>query len=326
MTSTHPLTLFIIKKSCGYDGGTLSNGLRNSANFVVQMLLMEGIRAKLVEAVDGNSIDALVARNKPYRVVIEAIWVTPAKMAELRRLWPKVKWTVRIHSEGAFLASEGMACSWIKQYLAQGVEVAFNSKDTTNDFAVSVGPCFYLPNYYPLRKPRAPKPPSQTLEIGCFGAIRPMKNQFVQAMAAVIYAKSRGKKLHFNLNGNRTEQRGDNNLKNMQALLGDQLVLHDWAEHEDFLELVAQMDICLQVSLSESFSICAADAVSIGVPLIGSSAIKWLPPRSQAPIDSATLIAEAMGRADYTAVTMNNHALNTYLAVAVREWLSWVNR
>lgn len=324
MTSTHPLTLFIIKKSCGYDGGTLSNGLRNSANFVVQMLLMEGIRAKLVEAVDGNSIDALVARNKPYRVVIEAIWVTPAKMAELRRLWPKVKWTVRIHSETPFLANEGMAVQWISEYLKQGIEVAFNSEDTTSDFYYTLGgPCIYLPNYYPLRKPRARKVPSDVLNIGCFGAVRPLKNQLIQAMASILHAKAKGKRLAFHMNGTRTEQSGANNLKNIRALLGSQLVLHAWSEHEDFLELIAQMDICLSVSLTESFSITASDAVSMGIPLVGSSAIKWLPSRSQAPVDSAVGIMEAMEKADDTAVIMNNAALAAYTKSAIKIWTRW---
>ena len=51
----HPLTLFVIKEKNGYDCGTISSGLRNSAGFVVDMLLNEGIRALLVEAVDGKS-------------------------------------------------------------------------------------------------------------------------------------------------------------------------------------------------------------------------------------------------------------------------------
>lgn len=324
MTSKHPLTLFIVKKFCSYDGGTLSNGLRNSATFVVNMLLMEGIRAKLVEAVDGNSIDALVAQNNPYRVVIEAIWVTPVKMAELQRLWPKVKWTVRIHSETSFLSMEGIAVQWISQYLAQGIEVAFNSQDTANDFSgIFSGKIICLPNYYPLRKPRPAKAPTDTIDIGCFGAIRPLKNQLIQAMAAMMYAKAQKKTLAFHMNGTRDEQGGANNLKNIKALLGDQLILHSWAEHEDFLELIAQMDMCLSVSLTESFSITASDAVSMGVPLVGSAAIKWLPERSQAPVDSAIGIMEAMDKADATAVIMNNAALNTYLKSAVKIWTRW---
>lgn len=321
---SHALTLFIIKQKNGYDCGTISSGLRNSANFVVDMLLSEGIRALLVEAVDGNSIDALVAKHKPVRVVLEAIWVTPEKMAELQKLWPRVKWTVRVHSETPFLSQEGCAGEWILAYMKQGIEVAFNSADTAQDFSV-FGATIYLPNYYPLRKPRHGHPIGWSLNIGCFGAIRPLKNQFIQAIAALTFAKQQGRNLRFHMNGTRPEQHGANNLKNIKAVLGSALVLHPWFDHAEFLELIARMDMCLQVSLTESFSVVASDAVSMGVPLVGSAAIKWLPERSQAAVDSVESIVAAMELADCTNVAMNSHALKSYLRQAVAIWTKWVN-
>jgi hypothetical protein len=327
MNHFHPLSLFIIKKFHDSAGsvGPISNGLRNSAQFVVDMLLMEGKRAKLVEAIDGNSVDALIAQNQPTRVVIEALWVTPAKMAELQRLWPKVKWTVRIHSETPFLSTEGIAVEWIKAYLDQGIEVAFNSAATADDFAgvYYARNIIWLPNYYPLRKPRSLRPRGTVLDIGCFGAIRPLKNQLIQAIAAARYAMTEGKELRFHMNGTRMEQFGQSNLRNIQALLGDQLVMHPWMDHEDFLELISQMDMVLAVSLTESFAIVAADTVSIGIPLIGSDAIPWLPDRSQAPVDESIAIVVAMQQADDTTVVMNQHALKAYLREAVSLWLTW---
>lgn len=327
MNSHHPLSLFIIKKFHDYGGHQqISNGLRNSALFVVDMLLAEGHRAKLVEAIDGNSIDALVAQNQPTRVVIEAIWVTPEKMAELQKLWPKVRWTVRIHSELAFLSNEGVAISWIVAYRKQGIEVAFNSKQTVEDFGIA-WETVYLPNYYPLRKPRKQKTPNGTLDIGCFGAIRPLKNQLIQAFAAVSYATNRSQSLVFHMNGSRIEQLGSNNLKNIEAFLkatGHTLELHPWMDHEDFLELLAEMDICLQVSLNESFNITSADAVSMGVPLVGSETISWLPKWSQAKVDSVKSIVSAMDRADRIGIWLNHEALKEYLENTVDIWNAWV--
>jgi hypothetical protein len=95
-------------------------------------------------------------------------------------------------------------------------------------------------------------------------------------------------------------------------------------DHEPFLDLIAQMDICLQVSLSESFNIVSADAVSMGVPLVGSDAISWLPAWSQAPVDSASGIADAMRRANNTNIAMNHAALKMYLQQTVKTWLAWV--
>jgi hypothetical protein len=108
------MTLFIVKQSYRYDGERqVSRGLLISARMVAAMLEAAGFEAKVAEAVDGNSIDHLVMRHRPARVVIEAIWVTPAKMAELVKLWPRVRWTVRVHSEFPFLANEGMAIEWL---------------------------------------------------------------------------------------------------------------------------------------------------------------------------------------------------------------------
>lgn len=325
----HPLTLFIIKKFYTYDGcRQVSNGLRTSAMFVVELLLREGFRAKLVEAIDGNCIDRLVTENRPTRVVLEAIWVTPHKIAELQRLHPGVKWTVRVHSEIPFLANEGMAVKWLASYLKLGVEVAFNSPRTVDDFKV-IGPSSYLPNFYFLRHPRRQKPIGQILDVGCFGAIRPLKNQLIQAFAAVRFAKEQGKSLRFHMNGGRIEQNGTNNLIQIKALMeatGQELILHPWLDHEEFLELIARMDICLQVSLSETFNIVSADAASMGVPLVGSDQIPWLPKRSQAKADSALSIASAMAKADETSVILNHEALESYLEKTVVIWAEWASR
>lgn len=323
MHAHHPSFLFVLKKNHGYDGGTVSSGLVKSAQFVVDLLNELGYQAKLVEAVDGNSIDRLVHENRPKRVVIEALWATPVKLAELQRLWPKVRWTVRVHSETPFLANEGMAVGWIREYYRQGIEVAFNSRKTVNDFIV-LGKSVWLPNWYPLPPQRTCKASEKHIDIGCFGAIRPLKNQLIQALAALHYAKRIGKPLRFHMNGNRTEQFGANNLKNIQAALGDQLVLHPWMNHEHFLKLVVKMDIVLAVSLTESFCIVAADAVGLGVPLVGSEAIGWLPKRSQAPVDSAEGIAVTMNRAGKVSSFLNREYLERYLRESVRQWKRWV--
>lgn len=329
----HPLSLFIVKKTHHYEGHhVLSSGLKNSARFVVEALLREGHRARLVEAIDANCIDRIVTEERPTHVVIEALWVTPGKMEELKRLHPRIRWTMRIHSETPFLANEGIAVEWITAYLKMGVDVAFNSVRAGSDFGGALGrQVTYLPNLYPLRKPRHQRIVRNVLQVGCFGAIRPLKNQLIQAMAAVQYVRRDlpGARLAFHMNGGRIEQSGSSNLKNITALMqatGNTLVLHPWMPHEEFLELVANMDVCLQVSLSESFCIVASDAVSMGVPLVGSDAIAWLPKRSRAKVNDAASIAEAMARADGAMIAMNHAALDSYLEESIKIWNVWVCR
>ena len=325
----HEIYLFLYKAKHDYDGDQAqapSSGVRSSVSFVVDMLQHHGVNAVLAEAVDGNSIDALVAKHRPRCVVLEALWVTPEKLAELRGLHPNVKWTVRAHSEIPFLAQEGCAMDWLTQVEALGVEVAFNSNQTVEDWRV-LGHATWLPNYYSLRHPRVAKSNGSDFHVGCFGAIRPLKNQLIQALAAIKFARYLSCPLVFHMNGSRIEQFGSNNLKNIQAAIkhaGQTLELHPWLPHTEFLELVAQMDLCLQCSLSESFNITSADAVSMGVPLVGSSAISWLPRRSRARVDSVDDIFNAMDRADDTAVHLNHEALENYLETAVSTWMHWV--
>ena len=153
-----------------------------------------------------------------------------------------------------------------------------------------------------------------------------MKNQLIQAIAAIKYADQLGKKLRFHMNGVRTEQNGGNNLKNIKGLFSNtshELVLHPWLGHEEFLELLANMDICLQVSLTESFNITAADAVSIGVPLVGSSAIRWLPRFSQALPDSVEDICRVLSKAGETMIVLNHSALSLEMKQSEKVWFDW---
>lgn len=329
------MILFIIKRHGaygdygGYGGHPISNGLRKSAQFVVDLLNRLGYSALLVDAVDGNSIDRLISIHRPARVVLEAIWVTPAKLAELQRLWPKVRWTVRVHSEIPFLAQEGMAVAWLVAYRKLGVELAFNSDHTAQDFGLLDPAAIYLPNYYPLGRP-APRLTGYSclpLHIGCFGAIRPLKNQLIQAFAAIQFGRQQRRGLCFHMNGSRIEQNGSNNLKNISALFGAtpdaRLILHPWMDHAEFLELVWGMDLCMQVSLSESFCITAADAVGLNVPLVGSSAIRWLPRYSRADRSSVDSIVRVMSRAGKVSAALNRRALAHYLRRSSALWNLW---
>ena len=118
------------------------------------------------------------------------------------------------------------------------------------------------------------------IHVGCFGAVRPMKNTFQQALAALEFAEREGKKLHFHINATRIEQSGDNVLKNLRALFQNsyhELIEHYWYNHSEFLKVATTMDIGTQVSFSESFNIVTADFVTAEVPIVASDDIEWMP-------------------------------------------------
>lgn len=335
--------LFIIKNRefpytpCSTSNSELpfSSGLYNSVRFVVKMLKERGFDVALEHAIDNNCIDKLVTKHRPTHVVLEALWVVPDKFDVLMPLHPNVKWFVRLHSEVPFIANEGIALEWLYGYARRGVNITANSQRLINHLeAIVPFDITCTPNFYPLpdmMKERHHHGHWNEINIGCFGAVRPLKNHLSQALAAIRYADFVGKKLRFHINGNRVEGGGGPILKNLQALFDNhpvhELVEHDWLSHRDFKKLVAKMDVVTQVSFTETYNIVAADAVSQLVPFVSSSEIAFVFSSFRADPTNVLDIASKIDRA----VRMGKLGarLNQYMLVknsrqSVKAWVSWM--
>ncbi len=292
--------LFLCKRRRGYWGqrehysADLSSGLSNSVSFLVDMLAGIGVAAKAVEVVDNNAIDREVSAFQATHAIVEALWVVPEKFDVLARFHPRVQWIVRSHSEAPFLSNEGIATSWIGGYLKRGIEIMCNSttaqaelKAMAADFGSAEALVTYGPNFYPFPGRAAVTPHSAVVKgeihIGCFGAIRPLKNHLAQAIAAISFANAQGLKLRFYVNAGRIEGGASPVLRNLRDLFSASaagrhlLVEQDWLPHQQFLaSLAATTDIAMQVSFSETFNIVSADSAAVGLPVVGSAAIPWL--------------------------------------------------
>lgn len=358
-----PRVLFILKfrdnpyefqSSCDHDyghkGKGLSSGLLNSAKFVVNMLAEQHIDVKLVQVIDNNDIDREVHQYQPTHVIIEALWVVPEKFDILHRLHPNVKWIVRLHSEIPFLAQEGVAFKWIPKYVQfENVSLAANSLHALHDLRSIIRAAnptwdrqtlrekvLYLPNFYPHHKKCHPlKEENEFIDIACFGAIRPLKNHLIQAVAAIRYARIIGKTLRFHINATRNEQGGNNVLKNLRALFnaveadGHQLIEHGWMPHHEFLRLLRQMDMALQVSFSETFNIVAADCVVTGLPIVVSPEVNWASSWSQAePTDSDDILSKMITANDWrfrwALKALNMRGLRQFCERSKHVWLAYL--
>lgn len=329
-------------------GKGLSSGLYNSAKFVSDMLTESGVEAKMVQVIDNNGIDREVTEFRPTHVIIEALWVVPEKFEVLQKLHPQVKWIVRGHSELPFLANEGIAMDWLHRYLDyENVVVAFNSKKSVRDIRNLVKTArpywerqmvndrvIMLPNFYPHARKNnlGLKTPDQYFDVGCFGAIRPMKNHLIQAAAAIEYANLMGKTLRFHVNGSRTEQKGDNVLRNLRALFANskhELVEHGWMSHEDFLAALRGMDMGMQITFSETFNIVAADMVVTGLPIVVSPEILWTSTWCQAvPTDAEDIVLKMMKANDWRLKlalrVLNLRGLRHYCEASRAVWLEYL--
>lgn len=296
-----PKLLFILKRREDFNASIhntkgLSTGLFNSATFVSDMLNQQGFEAELAIVTDNNDIDREVTNYKPTHVIIEALWVVPSKFPILQKLHPNITWIIRFHSEMPFMAGEGIAMDWMGDYSTlKNVLIACNSPRMLREVRTYLtikhswsseicnSKVIYLPNYYPqIYKTKVIDQDKDTINIGCFGAIRPLKNHLLQALSAIEFANSIGKKLQFHINAGRIEMNGEpmvNNLKGLFQQLydkGHSLINNQWMPHEEFLALCANMDIGMQVSFSETFNIVGADFISQGVPIVGSKEIPWM--------------------------------------------------
>jgi len=347
--------LFILKQkensdsySTEYSGQGFTTGLLNSATYVSEMLdRLSNIDSKLVIVNDNNEIDKEVTDYKPTHVIIEALWVVPEKFEVLTKLHPEVKWVVRVHSELPFISNEGIAFEWMHQYLKiKNVSIGVNSQRMEREMEfyfrtfIDLGKddvkekVIYLPNYYPNKfKEKKIIEDKDVLEIGCFGAIRPLKNHLIQAFAAIMFAEKMGKKLNFHVNVSRIEQRGDSVLRNLESLFdslkdkGHKLSEYDWYKKDDFLDVCATMDLGMQCSLSETFNLVTADLISQGVPVVTSSEIDWIDKGSQVNPTNSKEIAQALYdvyKDSKKNVSLNKDYLRKFSKKAIEIWLDYL--
>jgi hypothetical protein len=329
--------LFICKKRVSQYG--ICVGLDNSAQFLVNHFQEQNIPCKMVSVMDSNAIDKEVFEYKPTHVIIHALWVPAYKFIELlnKRRYKNIKWIVRIHSKIPFLANEGIAIQWLQEYKKiqktyPNLIISANSKAGNNALSKALQiKSVYLPNIYkPSYCPAYGVTEKNVVNIACFGAIRPLKNQLIQAMAAIEYGNKYNKTVHFHVNGTRTEQKGDVVLKNIQALFVDsrhKLIQHEWKSHEDFLDLISTMNIGMQVSLTETFNIVAADFVYCGKPVVVSDEIEWVSGWSKASCHDIDSIVRVMRRnLKFNIISILNFfrlGWNNYKASKV--WLKYLN-
>ena len=350
--------LFILKYRENPDGtyshGGLSSGLLNSARYVCQMLNENGIVAEIEHAIDNNCIDRLVTEHKPTHVIIEAFWVVPDKFQILTKLHPNIKWIIRNHSELPFLASEGIAINWMCQYVKyNNVIIAGNSPRVFSEMKAMIKHTYptwtdkeiaekvwLLQNYYFFDiKPRTKALPEidNIVNVGCFGAIRPLKNQLLQAVASIKFADSQNKTLYFHINSTRLESGSTiNELKNLRALFahvgnnGHKLIEHSWLDHDKFVEMLRDtIDIGVCVSHSETFCIVAADLVSAGVPLVVSKEVVWAVGISKADPNSSDDICKHMilawkDRNLKFLSGLTTRGLQNFCKSTIKNWLSYL--
>jgi len=281
--------LFILKDRFYNKSHSKSYGLINSSKQVAQYLEKIGHEYKIVQVIDGNSLDKEIFEYKPDMVIIEALWVTGSKIKELMEIprYKNIQWVIRVHSDIGFLSAETLAMKYINDYInlkKDNLFVSCNNLEFNYFLSKTINYDFvYLPNIIELEFTDSELEKKEHIDIGSFGSLRILKNQCYQAMCAIAAADKLGKKLKFHVSVDINIDKNENTnpvLKNLEELFSTsehELIKHSWLANDDFHELIKTMDLGLQLSYTESFNIVTADFVRHGVPIIVSDAIKWMP-------------------------------------------------
>lgn len=277
--------LFLLKDRA-YSPAKGSYGLLNSASQVAAYLTEKLNICHIATVFDANGIDRVMNDFKPDIVIIEALWVTAKKLDELMHVprYHHVHWVIRVHSDMGYLTTEGNGIKTLNDYIDLDIDkltISLNNEHFTKALSQALGFRFaYLPNIITYHEPFEDYTREKTrINIGCFGALRLLKNQPFQAICAIEAANRMDKKLMFHITPN-TPTDKDTVLENLKQIFVNtqhELVMHPWMETRKFHKLISKMDLGLQLSYTESFNIVTADFVSKNKLILVSGAIDWMP-------------------------------------------------
>lgn len=275
-------------------------------------------------------------------VVISAPWLSCRDMAAIAEYFPTTQFVVVSHSNVGFLQADPQGIHLLRDYAElsrklDNLSVGGNSARFVDWFSQAFDvPVILLPNMYPIHGGLGNKILRgfkhhfrDVIKIGSFGAIRPLKNQLTAAAAALIIARQTKKTVEFHLSAGREEGGGSTVLNAIRQMLQDvpnfQLILDGWCGWGEFKEIVADMDLLIHPSYTESFNIVTADGISNLVPVVGSQAISWLPSSWKADSDNAVEIADVGLRLLDEGAAKGIEALNRHNEYGFEKWKYFLN-
>lgn len=317
-------------------------GLGVGAMHAVRVLRKKGIRAD-VHAISGvEGIRKILSqKTRTTHAVIEAPWIKTSEFRALINEFSDVHFIVRCHSQIGFLQVEAGAIKLIREYIGlQDTSLNLTFSGNSRRFCKFMEKayrkrCVYLPNLYDAARPARRQPLEshrhRVLRIASFGAIRVPKNHTTAAAAALLIARHRDCDLEFHLSVNR-EEHGSGVLtavRNMfRKLPFVKLVEVPWEPWDDFRQIVAGMDLCMQISATETFNIVTADATAEGVPSVVSHAIEWMPESWMAHVDDVEGVARVGNHilSNVMAGHEGLQALSRYVRDSTRTWIQYLKR
>ena len=318
-------------------------GLGINALHTAKVLRRQGIRVDIHGVRQEADVETLLDGmfTPPTHVLIEAPWVPVKTLSRFMNKYPSSHFIVRAHSQIGFLQVEAGAIALIRD-MAHLQESSLNFTNSANSEQLTsflnrtyTANCLYLPNLYDferVHRKRGTDHQHLKLKIGSFGALRLLKNHTSAAAAALMIAERRRCELEFWISVNREENPGAKgvlaSIRNMfSGVSWATLVENPWEQWSEFRRSVANMDLCMQASFTETFNIVTADAAAEGVPAVVSHAIEWAPKHWKASADDVDEIAHVGYSllSDPESASEGLKALQTFVDTGTKTWLKYLD-
>jgi glycosyltransferase involved in cell wall biosynthesis len=283
-------------------------GLGNSCRNTMNVLKQNGMNAEVWPIIGGDDLQSILKTpkgNGVTHVAIAAPFIPSDWMQRLAQEFQHITFAVISHSNVGFLQAESAAIRLMRAYCDLSVyehnfHAAGNNSRLVEAFNDAYGRyVLYLPNMYDLKstpKFKAARHFSSPIRIGSFGALRVQKNFTSAAWAAISIARNLRVDLEFYVHMGRTDNNGnvvENAIRaSLEKLDGVKLIEVPWQDAVTFRRTVARMNLLLQPSYTETFSMVTADAIAEGVPVVVTPAVEWVPKNWQADSDNVSEITK----------------------------------
>lgn len=268
-------------------------------------------------------------------IVSAPSWIQPPQFGTLCFKFVDIEFVQLNHSGTAYLSIDKFGIRNIRECIdlemsTHNMKVAANNPRLAKWLSDSFGfRCMFLPNLYDTDsfvEPVTPRPFSDKIKVGSFGAGRPWKNQLSAAEASVQLARRLGVELELYVNTMRPDG-GERMIESRRELFanlaGCKIIEVPWQLWPKFRDIIGTMHVNMQPSFDETFNVVTADGIAEGVPSVVTSAIEWAPESWMAKAeDPSSMVQTAIELLyDKHAIVEGRNKLKAYVRDGIGFWL-----
>lgn len=260
----------------------------------VRLLSEAGITAACLVNPNDEDLPRLLTRLKSKLVLNRGFLISPEAIDRMALKLPHTKFLAMNHSSYPFLISSPWAWKRHTQFMAMAERrnnCFVGTPDERNHLA-AIRPdlaekLVWIPNGSDVPDWKARSIGSPPI-ISLIGAGRQLKNLPNQLAGFALAQRQREMRLFLSIRGNEWDEM----LAEACGYLHITADVRPWVDWREYQERIRGVDVGLQVSFTESFNYVGLEHMLLGVPVVGSSALRFLPRGWQTDPEDPQAISE----------------------------------